>query len=79
MAFRYVGHLYFHDRNAPFHPEEPIVIDKDLSPDDKFTFIDVLPGVVKQSTGGFHVGAKRQSAVYNTFRYSLSLSYITSN
>ncbi|RWS15785.1 hypothetical protein B4U79_02259 [Dinothrombium tinctorium] len=67
MAFRYVGHLLFHDRNATFRPEEPIVVDKYLSAEDKFTFIDVIPGVIRPPTGGFHVGAKRTSAVYNSF------------
>lgn len=66
MAYRYVGHILWRDRDRGFHPEDPIVVDKDLRPDIKFTFIDIIPGVVKQPSVGFP--AKRESIAYHSFR-----------
>lgn len=49
MAIRAgVGHILFRGRHPQFTPEDrPFVVDKDLGPDVFFTFIDVIPGVIR--------------------------------
>ncbi|KAI1289768.1 hypothetical protein HDE_09260 [Halotydeus destructor] len=49
MAIRCgVGHILFRGRHPTFTPEDkPFVVDKDLTPDVNFTFIDVIPGCVR--------------------------------
>lgn len=54
MAIRCgLGHVLFRGRHPTFTPEDrPFVVDKDLTPDVTFTFIDVIPGAVKP--GEYH-------------------------
>lgn len=49
MAIRSgIGHTMFRGRHPTFIPEDrPIIIDKDLGPEVTFSFIDVVPGVVR--------------------------------
>ncbi|XP_015790368.1 uncharacterized protein LOC107367203 [Tetranychus urticae] len=65
MAFGYIGHILWRDRNQSFHPEDPLVVDNGLGADVKFTFIDVIPGVLKKPPAGFP--AKRESIAYHSF------------
>ena len=55
MAIRAgIGHTMFRGRHPTFTPEDrPIIIDKDLGPEVTFSFIDVIPGVVRPHE--FHV------------------------
>ena len=43
MAFA----IYLHRDN--FQPEEPLILDKNISPDVNFTFVDFVPSVIKRS------------------------------
>lgn len=53
MAMAIIGNILFRGRKPPFTPDDkPFVIDKDITSDVTFTFIDVIPGVVQP--GEYH-------------------------
>jgi hypothetical protein len=66
MAIRSLGYILWKDRHKDFHPEQPVVIDKDLGPETRFSFIDVIPGVIKNNPGAFM--GRRESIGYHSFK-----------
>ena len=56
--------IYLH--RDTFQPEEPVILDKNLTDDVQFTFVDFIPSVIKRS------GTTLTCQVeYHPFRYIL--------